>query len=102
MHEVAIAQGILDVVLDVADGGEVRTIRVRAGELQAVTQDSLQLCFEMVAFDTHAAAARLEVDIIPGDDLFIDAIELDDGWHFRPDAAADVQEAPHVHAEATT
>jgi hydrogenase nickel incorporation protein HypA/HybF len=89
MHEVALAQGILDVVLDVAGGREARTVRVRAGELQSITQDSLQFCFEMVAQDTPAAAARLEVEIIPGDALLIDAIELDDGWHFRPDLAPD-------------
>ena len=89
MHEVALAQGILDVVLDVAGGREARTVRVRAGELQSVTQDSLQFCFEMVAQDTPAAAARLEVEIIPGDALLIDAIELDDGWHFRPDLVND-------------
>jgi hydrogenase nickel incorporation protein HypA/HybF len=86
MHEVALAQGILDVVLDVADGREARTVRVRAGELNAITHDSLQFCFEMVAQDTPAAAAKLEVEIVPGDALLIDAIELDDGWHTRPDA----------------
>ena len=89
MHEVALAQGILDVVLDVAGGREPQTVRVRAGELQSVTQDSLQFCFEMVAQVTPAASTRLEVEIIPGDALLIDAIELDDGWHFRPDLVND-------------
>jgi hydrogenase nickel incorporation protein HypA/HybF len=89
MHEVALAQGILDVVLDVADGREVRTVRVRAGELQAVTEDSLQFCFQLVAQDTLAAAARLELQIMPGDAVLIDAIELADGWYFRPDAVED-------------
>jgi hydrogenase nickel incorporation protein HypA/HybF len=99
MHEVALAQGILDVVLEVAAGHEVRTVRVRAGELQAVTQDSLQFCFEMVALETTAAAARLEVEVIPGDAVLIDAIELDDGRRLRPDSD-EVEEAPHVHAHA--
>jgi Zn finger protein HypA/HybF involved in hydrogenase expression len=85
MHEVAIAQAILDVVLDIASGQPVRTVRVRAGELQAVTQASLQTCFEMVAMDTPAATAQLEVEIVAGADLTIEAIELDDGWRFRPD-----------------
>jgi Zn finger protein HypA/HybF involved in hydrogenase expression len=101
MHEIAIAQGILDVVLDVADGHEARTVRIRAGEGQSITQDSLQFCFEMVAQGTDAATARLDVEIIPGDGLFIDAIELDDGWRHRPDAV-EVEEAPHVHAEVST
>ncbi len=89
MHEVALAQGILEVVLDVADGREARSVRVRAGELQSVTQDSLQFCFEMVAQNTVAAAAGLEVEIVPGDALQNDAIELDDGWHWRPDIVAE-------------
>jgi hypothetical protein len=39
----------------------------------------------MAATETPAATAHLEVEIIPGDDVLIDAIELDDGWHTRPD-----------------
>ena len=93
MHEMALAQGILDVVLDVAGDHEAKTIRLRVGELQAVTQDSLQFCFEMAATETPAATARLEVEIIPGDGVLIDAIELDDGWHTRPDL---VEEAAHA------
>ena len=88
MHEVAIAQGILEVVLDVAGNQQTRTVRLTAGELLAVTQDSLQFCFEMVAQDTPAAAARLELQIVPGSDqLLIDAVELEDGWHYRPETS---------------
>lgn len=94
MHEMALAQGILDVVLDVADGHEARTVRLRVGELQAATQDSLQFCFEMAAHETNAATARLEVAIVPGDALLIDAIELDDGWHTRPDLAEEEAALP--------
>jgi hydrogenase nickel incorporation protein HypA/HybF len=85
MHELALAQGVLDVVLDVANGREVRTVRVRAGELLAVTVDSLRFCFELVAQDTPAAAATLEVEITPGDALLIDGVEVEDGWQWRPD-----------------
>jgi len=94
VHEVAIAQGILEVVLDVAAGREVRSVRLRAGELQAVTQDSLQLCFTMVAQDTSAASAQLEVQVVEGDALLIDAIELPEGWEYNPDTAPrDVDQA---------
>lgn len=85
MHEVALAQGILDVVLDVAQGHEVKTVRLTIGELQAVTADSLQFCFEMVAQGTSAVSARLDVSMVPGDALVIEAIERDDGWQLRPD-----------------
>lgn len=86
MHEVAIAQGILEVVLDVAQDRHARAVRVRAGDLQGISQDSLQFCFEMVAQETTAASARLEVEIVEGDGVSVEAIELDDGWHFRPGA----------------
>jgi Zn finger protein HypA/HybF involved in hydrogenase expression len=95
MHEIALAQGVLEVALDVADGHEVRTVRVRAGELMAVTQDSFQFCFEMVAQDTLAAAARLDLEIVPGDVLLVDGVELDDGWRWHPDLV--VTEAEHEH-----
>lgn len=86
MHEVALAQGILDVVLDVAAGRQVQTVRVRAGELLAVSEDSLQFCFELVAQDTPAAAARLQVELTPDDALQVDGVELaGDGWQWRPD-----------------
>ena len=86
MHEVALAQGILDVVLDVAAGRQVLTVRVRAGELLAVSEDSLQFCFELVAQDTPAAAARLQVELTPDDALLVDGVELaGDGWQWRPD-----------------
>jgi Zn finger protein HypA/HybF involved in hydrogenase expression len=91
MHEVALAQGILDVVLDVAAGRQVQTVRVRAGELLAVSEDSLQFCFELVAQDTPAATARLEVALTPDDALLVDGIELvDDGWQWRPDLVHEV------------
>jgi hydrogenase nickel incorporation protein HypA/HybF len=89
MHEVALAQGILEVVLDVADGRPAKAVRVRAGELQAVTQDSLQFCFELVAQDTLAAGAQLEVQTVSGDVLLVNGVELDNGWHYRPDLAVE-------------
>ena len=77
MHEVALAQGILDVVLGIADGQPVSRVRVTAGEAHAVTEDSLQLCFQIVAQQTPAADAQLDVRIIPGSTLLVDAVELE-------------------------
>jgi Zn finger protein HypA/HybF involved in hydrogenase expression len=99
VHEVALAQGILDVVLDLAGDQAVRTIRVRAGELQAVTEESLRFCFEMVAQGTNAANAHLEVSILPGDTLLVDGIELEDGWRFRPDLELSPEVSPEHQQE---
>lgn len=133
MHEMALAEGILGVALDVADGRPVRRIQVRVGALQMVVPDSLQFCFELAAQDTPAADARLEledvparvrckrcdaeseapsvpfhcrrcgafdVEVVAGDELLVDAVELDDGWQRRPgvgDGAAVAVDIPAEH-----
>jgi hydrogenase nickel incorporation protein HypA/HybF len=61
MHEMALAEGILAVALDVADGQPVRRIRLRVGALQHVTPDALGFCFQLAAEGTPAAEASLEV-----------------------------------------
>jgi hydrogenase nickel incorporation protein HypA/HybF len=60
-----LAETILDVVLDVAEGQRVHEVRVQAGSLQRVVTHSLQTCFEQVAAGTPAESARLTVDEIP-------------------------------------
>ena len=54
-----------------------------------MTQESLQFCFQMVAHDTPAASAQLQVQIVPGEVLLVDAIELEDGWQYRPEEEKD-------------
>ncbi len=68
MHELAIAQNVLDVVLEeVRRHGLVRvtSIRLQVGALAAVVPDALTFCFEMVSQQTMAAGARLDIDTIP-------------------------------------
>lgn len=61
MHELALAEGILAVVLDVAEERAVRRVRLRIGDLQSVVPDSLRFSFQLLAEDTPAAAAALEI-----------------------------------------
>jgi hydrogenase nickel incorporation protein HypA/HybF len=65
MHELPLAEAILEVALQAAAGHPVRQVRVRAGALQRSVQDSLQFCFELAAAGTPAAEARLDVTIQP-------------------------------------
>ncbi|HZR98252.1 MAG TPA: hydrogenase maturation nickel metallochaperone HypA [Chloroflexota bacterium] len=65
MHEMALAEGVLAVVLDAADGEPVRRVRLRVGALQAVVPDSLQFCFQLAAEGTAAADAVLELTDVP-------------------------------------
>lgn len=75
MHELALAQGVLDIVLEVAHDEPVRLVRVRVGELQRVVPESLQFCFQMVAQDSPAERAELVIDEVPGHDVRVTAVE---------------------------
>jgi hydrogenase nickel incorporation protein HypA/HybF len=65
MHEMALAEGILAVVLDAAKDQRVVKIQLQAGRLQAIVPDSLQFSFQLIAEGTSAANARVELKEIP-------------------------------------
>lgn len=68
MHEMAIAQGILDIVLEAAaenDAAAVVRIKLQVGEMTEVVPEALTFCFAALAAGTAAAAAELEVEVMP-------------------------------------
>src|SRR5579859_5146003 len=65
MHELGLAQGILTVALDAAQEEIVRRVRVRVGRRHRVVPDSLDFSFHLLAEDTVANDARLEVVDVP-------------------------------------
>ena len=68
MHEMSIAQSILDIALEeIAKQGcdRLDLIRVECGALAGVVPDSLQFCFEALVQGGPHAAARLELVTIP-------------------------------------
>jgi len=84
MHELGLAEGILAVVLDVAERERVERVRVSVGALQRVTPDSLRFHFEVAAQDTLAANAVLDVEVVAGAGASVDAVKLPSGWRRRP------------------
>ncbi|MFA6013431.1 MAG: hydrogenase maturation nickel metallochaperone HypA [Gallionellaceae bacterium] len=69
MHEMALAEGIVQLVEDAVrtDGcRRVSTIWVEVGQLAAVEKEALQFCFEAVASDTAAQGATLKFIDAPG------------------------------------
>lgn len=68
MHELSIAQGILDIVRQHLPDGPVRSLRsvkVRVGSLSGVVPESLEFCFEAIVGDTPLQGARLEIERVP-------------------------------------
>lgn len=132
MHELGLAEGILAVALDAADGQRVRRVRLRVGQLHCVVPDSLQFGFQLLAQDTPAADALLELEEVPvrwqcqvcatenalatpsficphcgaaeprilaGEELLVDAVQLDSGWRYRPGQQPSAQALAEVARE---
>jgi hydrogenase nickel incorporation protein HypA/HybF len=68
VHEMSIARSILDIAIEAAEkGGAKRITRVNvlAGELRAIEPLHLAFCFSIMAEDTIASAAELNVETVP-------------------------------------
>lgn len=68
MHEMAIAEGIIDVALDtlkVNEGTIIHAIQVQIGALSGVEPEALHFCFDAVTQGTAAEGATLEIETIP-------------------------------------
>jgi hydrogenase nickel incorporation protein HypA/HybF len=68
MHELAVTQGILDVVREAAareGGGRVTSIDLVVGELASIVDDSVQFYWDIIAEGTVAEGARLRFRRVP-------------------------------------
>ena len=68
MHELSIAQSILDIVnqhLPADNTAAVKSVKVRIGKLSNVLPDSLLFCFEAITKDSDFENTRLILNIIP-------------------------------------
>lgn len=64
MHEVALAEGVLRIVLDAARANaaaRIRTVWVEVGVLAHVEPDALAFCFDAVTRGSVAEGAKLEI-----------------------------------------
>lgn len=67
MHELSIAQEILNIVSsNLPDGNtKVKSVRVKVGKLSGVLSDSLKFCFESIVYQTEFDGAVLEIIDVP-------------------------------------
>lgn len=68
MHELSIAQSLLDIVLDEAAAHGVKkvlVVGVRVGALTNVVPDSLTFCFDLIKKGTVADQAQLKLTTVP-------------------------------------
>jgi len=68
MHELSIAQSIVDIVrqhLPKEEAVSVRSVRLRLGVMAGVVPDSLEFCFAAITEGTPLQGARLEIEQVP-------------------------------------
>jgi hydrogenase nickel incorporation protein HypA/HybF len=68
MHEIGIAESVLDAVRAQAQrlpGGHIYKVAVRVGELSGVSPDSLVFCFESLVKGTEMEPLSLEIEYCP-------------------------------------
>jgi hydrogenase nickel incorporation protein HypA/HybF len=70
MHEMSIAQNILEIVQEEMnrnqyEPGRVREVAVQVGELVAVVPASLEFCFNILIENTEWKGAKLNIEVLP-------------------------------------
>ncbi|MCF8179698.1 MAG: hydrogenase maturation nickel metallochaperone HypA [Sulfuritalea sp.] len=69
MHEMALAEGVLQLVEDAArqqEFSKVTAVWLEIGQLSGVEVDAMKFCFDAVTRDSIADGARLEIISLPG------------------------------------
>jgi hydrogenase nickel incorporation protein HypA/HybF len=69
MHEMSLAEGILDIVEDTAraqGASRVLEITLEIGALAGVEVDALRFCLDAILHDSVAADARVSIERLPG------------------------------------
>jgi hydrogenase nickel incorporation protein HypA/HybF len=65
MHEMSIAQSLLNIILQESEAHQVRrvvSVALRVGELSSVEPESLRFCFELIAQGTIVEGAELQIE----------------------------------------
>jgi len=65
MHEMSIAQSVLDIILQESRNHEVNrvlSVALKVGKLSAVETESLRFCFGLVSQGTVVEGARLDIE----------------------------------------
>ena len=68
MHEMGIAQNILDIAVTTAQNEgatKITSINLVVGELRGIEPMQLTFCFDIVARDTMASGACLNIETVP-------------------------------------
>ena len=80
MHELSLAQEILDITLSYAGRHEAKNVTAVGlilGEDDFLEMESLRFCFEAISRNTVAQGAKLLTRKVPGRELKVEYLEVD-------------------------
>ena len=69
MHEMSLAEGVLQLIEDAArqqNFAKVSTVWLEIGQLSGVEVEAMKFCFDAVTRDSVAQGAKLEIIALPG------------------------------------
>jgi hydrogenase nickel incorporation protein HypA/HybF len=81
MHEIGIAESILDAVrteMKPHAGARPVKVAVKVGAMSGVDRDSLAFCFEAITRETPFESMILELEAAPADELELSYLELEE------------------------
>ncbi|MEP6598921.1 MAG: hydrogenase maturation nickel metallochaperone HypA [Actinomycetota bacterium] len=61
MHELAIAESVVDAVVDRLPDARITCVALQVGKLSGIAPDALRFCFELITADTALDGAALEI-----------------------------------------
>jgi hydrogenase nickel incorporation protein HypA/HybF len=76
MHELGIAQQIIDIARQGSGDARITRVVVSVGKLTAVLPDALRFCFDLATDDTPMKGALLEIREVAGDELKVSEVEV--------------------------
>ena len=68
MHEMSIAQSVLDIAfreMEQRAATKLRKIKISIGEFSGVVKEALEFAFEVLGPDTPASGAEIEIEVLP-------------------------------------
>jgi hydrogenase nickel incorporation protein HypA/HybF len=65
MHELSIAEAVVDIALRHSDGRSVSAVELKVGHLRQVVPSALEFAFELVAEGTPLEGAELRMEEVP-------------------------------------
>ncbi|MGI8459648.1 MAG: hydrogenase maturation nickel metallochaperone HypA [Propionibacteriaceae bacterium] len=93
MHELAIMQSVVDLVVERTAGRPVAAVRLEIGRLSGVVPDAMDFCFELIVAGTPLDGSTLQITETPGRAACRtcgDRFEVDDLILLCPCGSADV------------